>query len=60
MPELLTKEDVARLFNIKPNTVYRWSKEGVLRPIRPTKRTTRFLKDEVLKLLKEMGAEQAA
>lgn len=50
--ELLTKEQVARLLNVRPCTVARWSVEGKLPRIVISPKVIRFNKNEVLKAVR--------
>ena len=40
--KLLNVNDVSKLFQVHPETVRRWAREGVLPVLRPTARTLRF------------------
>lgn len=48
--ELLTPDEVARIFRVDPKTVTRWAKTGKLSCIRTPGGHRRYLADEVNKL----------
>lgn len=50
-PELLTPEEVSRLFRVDPRTVARWAKQRKLRAIRTLGGHRRFFAAEVNALL---------
>ncbi len=50
--EMISTEGVACLLHIHPNTVRRWSSQGIIKSIRIGPRgDRRFFKDEILTLL---------
>ena len=52
-PGLLTPPEVAAEFRVSVKTIYRWSREGYLTPIRPRGRALRFRRADVDALLKD-------
>lgn len=48
--EYVTADEVAQLFRVSPQTVYRWAAKGILTGIR-VERTIRFKRVEVDELL---------
>ena len=56
--EMLTTSDVARLLKVHPNSVRRWSNEGLIKVYRVgRRRDRRFKPDDVTKFL-ESGVDQ--
>jgi excisionase family DNA binding protein len=52
---LLSTGDVARLLNVHPNTVRRWSRDGLLKTYRLGPRgDRRFMREDVQKMLEQM------
>lgn len=53
---LLSTGDVARLLNVHPNTVRRWSRNGILKTYRLGPRgDRRFMNEDVQKMLEKMN-----
>lgn len=57
MRKFLTSGDVARLFEVTPETVRQWEKTGKLRAFRSPGGRRRFPRDEVEVLMREAGIE---
>jgi excisionase family DNA binding protein len=56
---LMRVSEVAKLFDVDPTTVRRWSQSGKLKPRRtPGGRQMRFLRSEVYALLETTEGEQ--
>jgi DNA-binding transcriptional MerR regulator len=54
LPELIGITEVSRLLRVTPQTLRRWDREGLLKPVRRGKTDYRkYKRDEVLKLLAE-------
>ena len=56
-PQLLDSQAVCDLLQIHPNTLLRWDKAGMTKPIMLTKRIKRYRAADINKLLKERGAK---
>ncbi|WP_050899193.1 helix-turn-helix domain-containing protein [Marinitoga piezophila] len=50
--EFLTKKEVAKLLKVSEVTIYRWSKQGILKPIKIGKKVL-FKRADIEKLLNE-------
>jgi len=50
---LLTKQDVASLFQVSPRTVSRWQSKGLLNPVRINERIVRYPAEQVQALIEE-------
>jgi excisionase family DNA binding protein len=56
MSNMLTVTEVARLLHIHPNTLRRWSNQGIIRAYRITRRgDRRFKREEVVRFLTELN-----
>ena len=48
----LTTNEIAKLFSVKPITIYRWEKQGLIKSRRLNPKGKKiFIKEEVLKLI---------
>jgi predicted site-specific integrase-resolvase len=47
----ITKRETAELLHIKPRTLEAWEKRGLVKPIRPTKRSPRYRLSEIIALI---------
>ena len=57
LPELLTVSQAARSLGVHPNTVRKWSKQGILKPYRVGPRgDRRFRREDVERLLETRSA----
>jgi excisionase family DNA binding protein len=54
----LTRSEVARLFEVAPATVTRWSREGKLPCVRTLGGQRRYLRDQVTRLASLTGPER--
>lgn len=52
----LTRKQAAKILNLHPLSLKRYDKAGILHPARPTARTVRYDRREVLSLLQTGGA----
>tara|TARA_B100000886_G_C20167392_1_gene384619 strand:+ start:389 stop:601 length:213 start_codon:yes stop_codon:yes gene_type:complete len=51
----INKKSLARLLNVSPSTIYRWSKNGQIpKPVSLGPNTTVWFKDEIEKWLNEL------
>ncbi len=58
-PPLLTVKQVAEIFQVRPLTIKRWGKKGILPPIRINSRgDRRYTKEQVLWLIGQRSQEQ--
>lgn len=49
----LSTSEIAKIFNVRTITIYRWEKQGLIKSYRPNPRGKKFfIKEEVLKLVK--------
>jgi excisionase family DNA binding protein len=56
MPDLLTKNEVARLLKVNPKTVDNWVRAGRLpAPVKMSRRAVRFVSSDIHKALAAMG-----
>ncbi len=59
MGNMLTVQEVARLLHIHPNTLRRWSNQGLIRAYRITPRgDRRFRRQEILDFLAKLNANR--
>jgi len=56
MPSLMSRIQLAALLNVTERTIDRWAKTGRLNPVRLGQRYTRFLAEDVQRLLRENRA----
>lgn len=54
---LLSRLEVAEVFNISTRTVARWEEKGLLKPIRITSRLIRYQKRDIDALIEETKVE---
>lgn len=52
-PEIMTSGEVAEVFGVKPITVTRWDRKGILVAIRTPGNHRRFRKEDVAELLRK-------
>ena len=50
---LLTRQEVAKLFNVKSQTIYRWTRDGKLPFYKVGYKIVRYKQEDVNKLLNE-------
>ena len=58
MSVLVTVEDIAKRFNVHPETVRKWVRQGRLPCLRPTKCTIRFKVEEVDRALERQVSHE--
>ena len=51
MTPLLSRKEVARLLNVSPRTIARWTVSGALRPVRLSSRAVRYDLADVSQLI---------
>lgn len=56
MPELFSANTVAQRLSVTPLTIYRWTRAGLLRPVR-LGRLLRFSDEEVARFLRGKSAD---
>lgn len=56
--QYLTRADVARLFEVSPATVARWTREGKLPFVRTLGGQRRYRRERIVELIRESGEER--
>lgn len=56
--QYLTRADVARLFEVSPATVARWTREGKLPFVRTLGGQRRYRRERIVELIREIGEER--
>ncbi|WP_018289513.1 helix-turn-helix domain-containing protein [Verrucomicrobium sp. 3C] len=52
-PAVMTKRMLAEILRVSIGTIDNWMAKGLLRAFRPTRRSVRFLRKDVIRFLKE-------
>ena len=57
--DLLTADELAHVLDVRPGTIRRWAREGIIPEIRISAKVRRFCYADVLNALRELAAKNA-
>lgn len=56
--ELLTADELANVLDVRPGTIRRWTRDGIIPEIRISAKVRRYCYADVLKALRDLASQQ--